>query len=118
MTQVAFGKTIWSLYMLRMSGGMLYTGITTDVARRLAQHQTGKGAKALRGKGPLTLVFHCQIGNRSNALKLEYWVKQLSKKQKEQLIARLPHSLDALLSMKELSHWQSQNALRLTNTTP
>lgn len=43
--------TLWHLYMLRLPSGMLYTGITTDVARRLAQHQAGKGAKALRGKG-------------------------------------------------------------------
>lgn len=43
-------STPWHLYMLRLPSGMLYTGITTDVARRLA-HQAGKGAKALRGKG-------------------------------------------------------------------
>ena len=43
--------TLWHLYMLRLPSGMLYTGITTDVARRPAQHQAGKGAKALRGKG-------------------------------------------------------------------
>lgn len=55
--------TLWHLYMLRLPSGMLYTGITTDVARRLAQHQAGKGAKALRGKGELTLAFHCQVGD-------------------------------------------------------
>ena len=91
-------KAIWHLYMLRMPSGMLYTGITTDVARRLAQHQAGKGAKALRGKGELELVFHCQAGDRSNALKLEYRVKQLSKKQKENLVAHQPGSLSELLS--------------------
>ncbi|AHG20911.1 hypothetical protein Z042_15860 [Chania multitudinisentens RB-25] len=90
-------EIIWHLYMLRMPGGMLYTGITTDVARRIAQHQTGKGAKALRGKGELELVFHCQIGDRSTALKLEYQVKQLSKKQKENLVAHQPMSLHDLL---------------------
>ncbi|MGL6019646.1 MAG: GIY-YIG nuclease family protein, partial [Gibbsiella quercinecans] len=65
--------------MLRLPNGMLYTGITTDVARRVAQHQAGKGAKALRGKGPLALAYHCQVGDRSLALRLEYRVKQLSK---------------------------------------
>ena len=50
----------WHLYMLRLPSGMLYTGITTDVARRLAQHQAGKGAKARAGE--LTLAFHCQVG--------------------------------------------------------
>lgn len=90
-------KVIWHLYMLRMPSGMLYTGITTDVGRRVAQHQAGKGAKALRGKGELELVFHYQVGDRSTALKLEYRVKQLSKKQKESLVAHQPNCLNDLL---------------------
>lgn len=89
--------TLWHLYMLRLPSGMLYTGITTDVARRLAQHQAGKGAKALRGKGELTLAFHCLVGDRSTALKLEYRVKQLSKIQKERLVNHPPLSLEYLL---------------------
>ncbi|PWC12070.1 hypothetical protein B4923_12290 [Brenneria roseae subsp. americana] len=83
----------WYLYILRTATGLLYTGITNDVARRLAQHQAGKGAKALRGKGELTLVFHCLAGNRSSASKLEYQVKQLSKSQKERLVQDQPLSL-------------------------
>ncbi|EOY5052217.1 GIY-YIG nuclease family protein [Serratia marcescens] len=90
--------TLWHLYMLRLPSGMLYTGITTDVARRLAQHQAGKGAKALRGKGELTLAFHCPVGDRSTALKLEYRVKQLSKIQKERLVNHPPLSLEYLLT--------------------
>ncbi|MBP1130345.1 putative endonuclease [Serratia sp. PL17] len=87
----------WHLYMLRMPSGMLYTGITTDVARRLTQHQAGKGAKALRGKGELVLAFHCLVGDRSKALRLEYRVKQLTKMQKERLVSHPPLSLDYLL---------------------
>ncbi|CAI0947819.1 MULTISPECIES: GIY-YIG nuclease family protein [Serratia] len=87
----------WHLYMLRLPNGMLYTGITTDVARRLAQHQAGKGAKALRGKGELTLAFHRPVGDRSTALRLEYRVKQLSKAQKERLVKHPPLSLEYLL---------------------
>lgn len=83
----------WYLYILRTASGMLYTGITTDVARRLAQHQSGKGAKALRGKGELALVFQCRAGSRSSALKLEYRIKQLSKNQKERLVQDQPTSL-------------------------
>ncbi|WP_425606644.1 GIY-YIG nuclease family protein [Pectobacterium araliae] len=83
----------WYLYMLRTVNGALYTGITTDVSRRLNQHQTGKGAKALRGKGELTLVFHCLAGDRSNALKLEYRIKQLSKSQKERLVQDQPQTI-------------------------
>ncbi|MGI8470948.1 GIY-YIG nuclease family protein [Pectobacterium brasiliense] len=83
----------WYLYILRTVAGALYTGITTDVSRRLNQHQTGKGAKALRGKGELTLVFHCRVGARSDALKLEYRIKQLSKNQKERLVQDQPKTL-------------------------
>ncbi|GBO47794.1 MULTISPECIES: GIY-YIG nuclease family protein [Pectobacterium] len=83
----------WYLYILRTVAGSLYTGITTDVSRRLNQHQTGKGAKALRGKGELTLVFHCLVGDRSDALKLEYRIKQLSKNQKERLVQDQPKAL-------------------------
>ncbi|MEQ9890386.1 GIY-YIG nuclease family protein [Pectobacterium aroidearum] len=83
----------WYLYILRTVAGALYTGITTDVSHRLNQHQTGKGAKALRGKGELTLVFHCLAGDRSNALKLEYRIKQLSKSQKERLVQDQPKTL-------------------------
>jgi putative endonuclease len=45
--------TLWSLYLIRTADNRLYTGITTDVARRFMQHQSGKGAKALRGKANL-----------------------------------------------------------------
>lgn len=83
----------WYLYILRTTTGMLYTGITTDVSRRLAQHQSGKGAKALRGKGELALVFQCLAGDRSSALRLEYRIKQLSKRQKERLVQDQPTSL-------------------------
>ena len=69
----------WHLYMLRLPSGMLYTGITTDVARRLAQHQAGKGA-ALRGG--IDAGVSLPGGDRSTALKLEYRVKQLSKNKK------------------------------------
>ncbi|CNI14437.1 GIY-YIG nuclease family protein [Yersinia pekkanenii] len=92
--------SLWHLYLLRTATGMLYTGITTDVTRRLAQHQAGKGAKALRGKGELMLVFHCEAGDRSTALKMEYRVKQLSKPQKEKLVINQPPSLISLLEVK------------------
>ena len=82
---------IWTIYLLRCSDGSLYTGITTDVRRRLAEHENGagrlpRGAKILRGKQPLLLVFEHEVGNRSDALKLEYRVKQLSKPEKERLV--------------------------------
>ena len=83
----------WQLYIIRTASGMLYTGITNDVMRRFHQHQCGKGAKALRGKGPLELMFHCEAGDRSQASKLEYQVKQLRKQEKVRLIEHQPVSL-------------------------
>ncbi|TCW51696.1 putative endonuclease [Phytobacter diazotrophicus] len=79
--------TLWSLYLIRTADNSLYTGITTDVARRFMQHQSGKGAKALRGKGELTLAFSAPVGERSLALRMEYRIKQLTKRQKERLVA-------------------------------
>ncbi|PUB52883.1 hypothetical protein AC520_1109 [Enterobacter sp. OLF] len=56
------------------------------MARRFLQHQTGKGAKALRGKGELQLAFYAAVGDRSLALRLECRIKQLTKRQKESLV--------------------------------
>ena len=61
----------WRLYILRTAKGMLYTGITNDIDRRFIQHQNGKGAKALRGKGELSLVFSAPVGDKSLALRAE-----------------------------------------------
>lgn len=100
-TPPAAAPAEWRLYILRTASGVLYTGITNDVPRRLAQHQSGKGAKALRGKGPLELVFHCAAGDRSLASKLEYQVKQLTRQQKLGLVSQPPTSLaDWLAALK------------------
>ncbi|AHF78430.1 GIY-YIG nuclease [Sodalis praecaptivus] len=87
-------STLWHLYLIRTASGMLYTGITTDVQRRLEQHQRGGGAKSLRGKGPLTLVFQRPAGDRSRALRWEYRVKQLSRRQKERFVALQEQALE------------------------
>lgn len=76
----------WYLYLVRTLDNRLYTGITTDVVRRFGQHQSGKGAKALRGKGELKLAFNHLVGDHSTALRLEYRIKQLTKTQKEMLV--------------------------------
>lgn len=76
----------WYLYILRCGDGTLYTGITTDVPKRLEQHRTGKGAKYTRGRSPLELVYQEECGNHSEALKRELAVKKLTREQKEVLI--------------------------------
>lgn len=77
----------WFVYMLRTRQGSLYTGITTDPARRLLQHAEGKaGSKSLRGKGPLQMVWQCVATDRSSASRLEARLKRLPKAHKERIV--------------------------------
>ena len=76
----------WHLYILRCGDGTLYTGITTDVAKRLEQHQSGKGAKYTRGRGPLELVYSEECGDHSQALKRELEIKAMPRQKKQSLI--------------------------------
>ena len=79
---------MWYLYILRCGDGTLYTGITTDIQRRLEAHRCGKGAKYTRGRGPLELAYQEACCTHSEALKREAAVKRLSRTEKEQLIGR------------------------------
>ncbi len=79
---------IWHLYVVRTVDRNLYAGVSTDVARRFAEHasQGRKAAKYLRAHRPARLVFSQAIGTRSLALKVEYRFKQLAKPQKERIV--------------------------------
>ena len=83
----------WYLYLVRCHDGSLYTGISTDVARRFAQHQgeSSAGSKYLKGRGPLALVFKKKLKSKSLALRVERKVKELSKARKEELIRTKKH---------------------------
>ena len=90
--------TPWFVYMVRTKAGALYTGISTEPERRLRQHSgelTG-GAKALKGKGPLQLAFTYVMPCRSSASKLEYQLKQWTKKDKELLLTQAQTQLNLL----------------------
>lgn len=78
----------WYLYILRCADGTLYTGITTDVARRFAAHRKGRGAKYTRGRGPLELVYREVCGTHSQALKRELEIKALSRQEKLALLGQ------------------------------
>lgn len=80
-------STDYSVYIIRCQDQTYYTGIAADVQRRLKEHQSGpKGAKYLKGRGPLTLVYSEIVGNRSIASRIEYRIKCLDRSQKEALI--------------------------------
>ena len=69
----------WTLYILRCADDTLYTGITNDLAKRLSQHESGKGAKYLRGRTPFTLAYQEPHPTKSAALKKELYIKGLSR---------------------------------------
>src|SRR5690554_3330204 len=89
MTERASESACWSVYMIRCGDGSLYTGVTTDVERRFREHaaQNGRGARYLRGRTPLEVVYTREVGERGEALRLEYRIKQLRAAQKRQLVA-------------------------------
>jgi len=87
----------WYLYLVRCRDGSLYTGTATDVERRLADHLAGRGAKYLRGRGPLKLVYKKRIGEKRRALQVEHKVKHLPKHKKEALV-KAGALLESLLS--------------------
>ncbi|PSB07383.1 hypothetical protein C7B62_20090 [Pleurocapsa sp. CCALA 161] len=80
---------MWSIYIIRCGDRSLYTGISNNVAKRFAVHQSGssKAAKYTRTRHPLRLVFTAEIGTKSAASRMEYCVKQLPKRTKENLVA-------------------------------
>ena len=78
----------WFVYMLHCSNGCLYTGITTDVQKRLKTHNDGRGSAYVRAHRPASLVAFTESENRSAASRLEYSIKSLSRLQKVALATR------------------------------
>jgi putative endonuclease len=77
----------WQVYIILCSDGSLYTGITTNIERRFAQHLDGTGAKYFRGRAPLRLVYLEAGHDRASASRREARIKRLSVVEKRQLIA-------------------------------
>jgi putative endonuclease len=82
----------WFVYLVRCRDGSLYCGIARDVHARIAQHDAGKGARYTRGRGPVSLLAKRRCATKGDALRLEMFVKRLSKQKKLQ-IARSPRRL-------------------------
>lgn len=73
-------------YIVECSDGTLYTGWTTDLDKRLAAHNSGKGAKYTRNRTPVRLVYYEEHTEKREAMRREYAIKQLTRKEKETLI--------------------------------
>ena len=84
--------TIWSVYLVRCRDGSLYTGITTDLVRRLAAHNSGTASRYTRSRRPVRVV-HEETGfTHSTALKREAAIKRLPRPKKLALLAERPVS--------------------------
>ena len=76
------------VYMLRCADGTLYCGYTPNPQKRLEMHNKGTASRYTRARLPVEMVFLMEFDDKSDALKTEYTIKQLSKKQKEELISK------------------------------
>lgn len=76
------------VYILQCADGTLYTGWTTDTEKRLAAHNAGKGAKYTKSRLPVKLAYREPFPDKSRALKREYRIKQLTRREKQILIAK------------------------------
>lgn len=83
----------WSVYILECMDGSYYTGISTDVTARFKVHASGKGSKYVKSRGAKRIIFKTEAASKSEALKLEYKIKQLSKVDKIKLVREKPLTL-------------------------
>ena len=77
----------WIVYILQCADGTLYTGITNDLERRMAEHEAGQGAKYTKGRSPLQLVYHEICQGRGLASKREIEIKSLDRRAKLLLVS-------------------------------
>jgi putative endonuclease len=93
----------WLVYIILCSDDTLYTGITTDLQRRISQHASGRGAKYFRGRRPLEVVYQEDGHTRSSAGRRELEIKNLARTEKRLLISSV---------LNEISRQQCAEALR------
>jgi putative endonuclease len=80
-------KKIYYVYLVRCKHGTYYAGYTTDLEKRISMHDSGRGAKYLRGRAPVTLVYARDYSSLEEALRAERELKNLTRNQKEEVIA-------------------------------
>ncbi len=98
------------MYIVQCRGSTYYTGYTNDLEKRIKEHNSGKrGAKYLKGKGPLKLVWAKEYKYLHYAMSAEYKIKQLNRKQKELLIGGM--RLDKVLGKKNGERWKKAKVI-------
>ena len=88
-------------YMLKCSDGTLYTGWTNDLEKRVEAHNSGKGAKYTKARRPVELAYYEEFETKEQAMKREYAIKQLGRKEKQKLIAGKEVKLSDIRKEKE-----------------
>jgi DNA-binding protein HU-beta len=96
-------QSTWHIYMIECADGSLYTGITTDVARRFGVHVSGKGARYTRSHKPVRLVASCPVGSRSQAASAEAAIKRMPRTKKISAVGSQDH--------KSIHHNERGNAM-------
>lgn len=97
----------WTVYILRCGDGSLYTGCTNNLSRRLAIHQSGKGAKYTRSRLPVVLVYQEEAADKSSALRREIAIKRLCRKNKLALIEGKGAAPDGNQAPAEETAWRT-----------
>lgn len=86
----------WWVYIVRCADGTLYCGATSDLEKRIAAHNAGKGARYIRGRTPVALAFKKRFPTRSAAMRAEARIKRLPRSEKLKGIARSSHGHEGL----------------------
>jgi putative endonuclease len=81
---------MWFVYIVRCADRSLYTGVTTDAARRVAEHNDGRGARYTRSRAPVSLVYVESVEDRGAALRREHEIKRMTVEGKQRLCAKKP----------------------------
>lgn len=90
------------VYIIRCKDNSLYTGWTNNLEKRFKAHCEGKGAKYTKGRGPLKLVYFEKYDTKQEAMKREYFIKRLSRKEKLELIKKGNISVSIYRQFSEL----------------
>jgi putative endonuclease len=80
----------WFVYIVECADGTLYTGVTTDLPRRLRSHAAGTASRYTRARRPVHLVHREEVGSREDALRREAWIKKLDRRAKLGLVGSRP----------------------------
>ena len=99
----------WTVYILQCRDGTLYTGITDELERRLKAHESGRGAKYTRGRGPFQVRYLEKTPDKATALKREYGLKRLCRQEKLELIRRYEQGLPEPLALEYTGNEQIED---------